>query len=128
MNEVVEVIEQVRKEMGMPEDAEIRHTDDGRWLCADAYTFILASKKHQNIALWADMHQKMTDLSWKFVELGMPEKLSKQYEILKRCHKKPEVEIILQKNYGDVAVVVYTDSTYPILLEQMQMEGKTVIE
>ena len=133
MDNVVEVLKQVRNELGLAEDAEIRDCEDGKWLCADAYTFILASKEHQDISFWAEMHKKITHVSWMLVQhkglenLGDMEKKSyPSYKLLAQCNKEPEIEIILDKKYGDVAVVAYTDSTYAILLEQKQMKGQII--
>ena len=120
MNEVETVLKEVRKALGLDEaECETRYVDDGKWLCSDAYTTILASTKHENIAFWAQMHQRMTDLAWKFVEMGLPEKLPTNYEMLARCSRKPEVDIVLEKRYGDLFVVAYTDTTYPILVEEV---------
>lgn len=126
MNEVETVLKEVRKALGLDEaECETRYVDDGKWLCSDAYTTILASTKHENIAFWAQMHQKMTDLAWKFVEMGAPEKLPKNYEVLARCSRKPEVDIVLEKRYGNVFVVAYTDTTYPILAEEELQKAAT---
>jgi hypothetical protein len=62
---VIQVIKEVRDELGMPKNSEIRYTADGRWLCSGGFTFILASKKHQNISFWAEMHIKMEALAWR---------------------------------------------------------------
>jgi hypothetical protein len=131
MDNIVEVLKQVRDELGLAKDAEIRYCDDGRWLCADAYTFILASKEHQNISFWAEMHKKITHVSWLLVQQKSLENLEKNksypsYQLLAKCSREPEIEIILNKKYGDVAVVAYTDSTYPILLEQKQIKGEKI--
>jgi len=124
MNDVETVFETVCRELGLDtSECEVRYTEDEKWICSDAYTTILASTKHENIVFWAQMHQKMTDLAWKFVEVGMPEKLPKNYEILARCKRKPEVEIILEKRYGDIYVAAYTDTTYPILVEEILQKG-----
>ena len=125
MNEVEKVLLEVCRVLGLDEaECETRYVDDGKWLCSDAYTTILASTKHENIAFWAQMHRKMTDLAWKFVEMGMPEKLPTNYEVLARCSRKPEVDIVLEKRYGDVFVIAYTDTTYAVLVEEIYQRAE----
>ncbi len=128
--DVVQVIKQVRDELGLPKDSEIRHTADGRWLCSDGFTFILASKKHQNIRFWAEMHQKMEALAWRIFESGLETRklrsLPPSYDLVARCHRQPKTEIILDKKYGDVAVVAYADSMYEIILEGKQLKGERI--
>jgi hypothetical protein len=127
---VVQVIKQVRDELGMPKNSEIRHTADGRWICSDGFTFILASKKHQNISLWAEMHMKMETLGWQIYKAGLEverfKHLPVSFNLLAQCHKEPKTEIILKKSYGEVSVVAYTDSMYEIILEGKQIEGKKI--
>ena len=43
---------------------------------------------------------------------------------LKQCHKEPEIDIILTKEYGDVTVVVYTDTIDSIVQENKSLNAQ----
>lgn len=125
VEKIIEVINKVIDELGLDRtELETRYTGDGRWLCSDGHIFILASIKHQNIEFWAEMHKKITAVSWQLIQQkgleNLDDKPYPNYKLLARCKREPEVNIILNKHYGEVAVVAYLETTFEIILEQMQ--------
>jgi len=133
METVVQVIKQVRDELCMPLNSEILQGDDDKYLCSDGCTFILASRKQKDIRKWAQMHKLLNNVAWNKqiynIEPTDHDKvMNSTLKLVSRCHREPEIDIILDKMYGDISVVVYTDSTYEIILEGMQIEGKNIDE
>ena len=122
--DIIEVMEKVKKEIGISPDIEIIDSGTGRYSCSDNFTTILASKDDQEIEFWAVSHKLFVDTTYKLIKLGKEDKIiAKDHyakvviDKLNKCHKKPEIDIILTKKYGDIIVVVYTDTIDSIVQE-----------
>ena len=121
---IIKVIEKVKKEIGISPDIEIIDSGMGRYSCSDNYTTILASKNDQDIDFWAVAHKQLVNMKYRLIKSGEEDKIVAKDDYtkiiidkLKQCHKEPEIDIILSKKYGDVAVVAYTD-TIDIIVQE----------
>ncbi len=129
--DIIEVIQKVKKKIGISSDVGIIDSGMGRYYCTDNFTTILASKDDQDIEFWAVTHKLFVDTTYQLIKLGKADKIVvKNYyskviiDKLNKCHKKPEVDIILTKKYGDVVVVAYTDTMDSIVQERKSINAR----
>ena len=122
--DIIEVIEKVKKEIGISPDIEIIDSGKGRYSCSDNFIIILASKDDQEINFWAVAHKQLVSIRYRLIKAGKEDKIVIKDDYtkiiidkLKQCHKEPEIDIILNKKYGDVAVVAYMDTIDCIVQE-----------
>lgn len=113
MNKQETVVRVVAAELKIKITKVENHSE--RYFATDGFTTIFASSKHTPIADWALTHKKFVDTKWPVIKAGLfkPKNVYEKItsDLLKQCLVKPEVDIILENTYGDVEVVVYTDTT-----------------
>ena len=126
--DIIEVMKKVKKEIGISPDIEIIDSGMGRYSCSDNYTTILASKDDQDIRFWAVTHKQLVSMRYRLIKSGKEDETVAKDDYtkiiidkLKQCHREPEIDIILSKKYGDVAIVAYTDT-----IDSIVQENKTI--
>jgi len=127
---IIKVINKVKIEIGISSDVEIIDSGMGRYSCSDNFTTILASKDDQEIEFWAIMHKQLVSMRYRLMKSGKDDRIVAKDDYtkiiidkLKHCHKEPEIDIILSKKYGDVAVVAYTDTIDSIVQENKSINA-----
>ena len=111
MDEIKKIVGQLAKEMGMrPKNIEVI---DGRYFLTDTFTTIIAADKSIGIKRWAEAHKVFVKPRWSSIKDGTFKPKTNYDKLMSqkmaKCLRQPEIDIVVDKSYGNVDVIAYTD-------------------
>ena len=121
MSETKKIITHVAKSMDIPTKSLQNY--ENRYIISDGFTTIIAAPKEVDIIKWAEAHKTFVDTCWEIKKKTYKNDYEKLVvEKLQKCLRKPEIDIVYQKDFGGVDVVVFTDNIDALVREHEDLK------